>query len=65
MRLGTLKKRVMQKVPSFERSEKVDCVLECVDESVNVVFSVVEMKASSCACTDSQMPMERLSTVVT
>lgn len=40
---------VLQKVPSFERSEKTDRVLERLDESINIIFSIVKVKASTCA----------------
>lgn len=37
----------------LERIEEADSVVECPYKMVNVLFSVVEVEASSCACTDS------------
>lgn len=55
----------MWKASLLEGVEETDCVDEGLDEILDIFSGIVEVETCSRARTDSQVPMERLSTVVT
>jgi peptidyl-tRNA hydrolase len=55
-RLDTASKissKLKGKATLLERIKEANSVVECVDEIINILFSVVKIEAGTCTCIDS------------
>lgn len=55
----------MRTLALLERVKETDCVVEGFNEIIYIFSGIVEVEASPCTRTGSQVPMERLGTMVT